>query len=75
MKVSNTSEWFGKDATTLLTEIQAAKILNLTKRALQSWRVQGKGPRFIKLGALVRYRQEDLLAFVEANAKNSTSDV
>ncbi len=34
----------------------------------------GEGPRFIKLGRHVRYRADDVLAWIEANAKQSTSD-
>jgi len=33
---------------------------------LRKWRLLGSGPAFSKLGRLVRYRQEDLATFVEA---------
>ena len=51
----------------LLTEAQAAKLLALSPRTLQAWRLRGAGPKVIKFGGLrgaVRYRREDLAAFV-----------
>jgi predicted DNA-binding transcriptional regulator AlpA len=33
----------------------------------------GDGPRFIKLGRHVRYRAEDVLAWIEENARVSTT--
>lgn len=61
--------------TPLLTEIEAAKYLQLTRRALQAWRCQGKGPKFVKISArAVRYRQDDLEQWVEDRLRSSTSD-
>lgn len=34
----------------------------------------GEGPRFIKLGRHVRYRADDVLAWIEANARTSTTE-
>jgi predicted DNA-binding transcriptional regulator AlpA len=34
----------------------------------------GDGPRFIKLGRHVRYKADDVLAWIEDNSKRSTSD-
>ena len=59
----------------LLTETEAAEYLSLTKRALQAWRCQGRGPRFVKISArAVRYRLEDLEGWVEGRLRRSTSD-
>lgn len=59
----------------LLTEIQAAEVLNLSIRTLQAWRVRGSGPRFVRLsGRAVRYRNADLAAYIEARTVASTSD-
>ena len=61
--------------TPLLTEIEAAEYLQLTRRALQAWRCQGKGPKFVKISArAVRYRQGDLEQWVEDRLRSSTSD-
>lgn len=33
----------------------------------------GEGPRFIKLGRHVRYRADDVMAWIEENARTSTT--
>jgi hypothetical protein len=61
----------------LLTEVEAAKILTVSKRTAQKWRIRGVGPRFLKLSdgkGPVRYRRKDLEAFIEARLRRSTSD-
>ena len=58
----------------LLREGEAASFLDLSKRTLQAWRVQGRGPKFIKVGRSVRYRLEDLQTFVNENVHQSTSE-
>ena len=42
-------------------------------RTLQRWRLEGIGPKFLKLGRLVRYRQSDLDQWVDAQLRTSTS--
>jgi hypothetical protein len=51
----------------LLTEAQAADILNLSVRTLQAWRVRGDGPAVVHAGRAVRYRHRDLFAWVDQN--------
>lgn len=58
----------------LLTEVEAAERLSISVRTLQQWRVVGGGPRFVKLGRAVRYRPDDLAAFVNAGARANTSE-
>jgi predicted DNA-binding transcriptional regulator AlpA len=59
----------------LLTEEDAAAYLKLTRRALQAWRYQGRGPRFVKISArAVRYRPEDLERWIETRLRTSTVD-
>ena len=60
--------------TPLLDEKQAAALLRVTTKAVQGWRYKGNGPRFVKVNRLVRYRLEDLQAFVLAALRTSTSD-
>mgnify|MGYP000091101702 CR=1 FL=1 len=45
----------------------------ISTRTMQRWRLEGIGPVYVKLGRLVRYRQSDLEAFLEAGACKSTS--
>lgn len=58
----------------LLTEKQAAARLNLSHRSLQRWRVEGRGPAFVKIGGrAVRYIESVIDDFIEAGARTSTS--
>lgn len=58
----------------LLDEIQTGRILKVSRRTLQGWRTKGEGPPFVDLGRRVRYRRADLIAFIEARLRRSTSD-
>lgn len=59
---------------TLFTTPQAAEYLGLKKSTLDTWRVRGRGPRFRKFGAAVRYSQADLDKYVSEAERRSTSD-
>ncbi len=58
----------------LLTEQQLAIELNVSVRTLQQWRFKGGGPRFLKLGAAVRYDWTDVEVWLEGKGRESTSD-
>jgi predicted DNA-binding transcriptional regulator AlpA len=60
---------------TLLSQKEAAKLLRLSVRTLERHRVAGTGPRWARLGRLVRYREVDLADWVNAGLRLSTSDV
>ena len=58
----------------LLDTTEAAEYLGgLKPNTLEGWRVQGIGPRFIKIQRLVRYRISDLDAYLAAQTRCSTS--
>jgi hypothetical protein len=44
----------------LQTEEQVAKQLNVSVASLRRWRLVNRGPQFIKVGSLVRYRLDDI---------------
>ncbi|MBS0563301.1 MAG: DNA-binding protein [Proteobacteria bacterium] len=46
-----------------LTQIELAARWRISHRTLEYWRSLGEGPRFIKIGRLVIYRMEDVVAF------------
>jgi predicted DNA-binding transcriptional regulator AlpA len=58
----------------LLDQNNAAKLLKLSVRTLERHRVAGTGPRFARLGRLVRYRECDLIEWVERCVRRSTSE-
>ncbi|MCL4822113.1 MAG: helix-turn-helix domain-containing protein [Vicinamibacteria bacterium] len=54
----------------LLDEGAAGEYLGgLSPRTLQRWRCERRGPRYIRLGKLARYRRSDLDAYIEAQAR------
>jgi len=57
----------------LMTVKDAAIYLNLSTSTLNKWRVSGNGPAFLKLGRVIRYREEDLRSYIEQNTQRSTS--
>lgn len=48
----------------LLTEIDVAEMLKVSLASVRRWRLEKRGPAFIKVGACVRYRPEDLESWV-----------
>lgn len=44
----------------------AAQYLGISTSSLEKMRMQGKGPRYLKLGARCFYRRTDLDAYLEA---------
>ena len=49
----------------LLTEEQAAERLTVKVGTLRDWRVDKKGPPFVKLVGTLRYRAQDIDQWVE----------
>jgi predicted DNA-binding transcriptional regulator AlpA len=53
---------------------EAARFLSLSGRTLEKHRTFGTGPAYRKLGGRVVYALDDLQAWADRGAKNSTSD-
>lgn len=51
----------------LLSPLEAAKYLNRDPRTLANDRSLGIGPRFARLGRLVRYKRSDLDSYIDEN--------
>ena len=50
----------------LLKTSELAKILGLSESTLKMWRCYNqKGPKWIKIGPVVRYREEDVKSWLE----------
>lgn len=56
-------------ATELIDEPTLARQLGVSRSTLQCWRYTGRGPRFIKLGRMVRYRCGDVDAYLRSNTR------
>ncbi|MDX6081142.1 helix-turn-helix domain-containing protein [Xanthomonas campestris pv. incanae] len=50
----------------------AAAFLGLTASTLEKMRHEGRGPRYVKIGGRVFYRQSDLDAYLEASVVETT---
>lgn len=48
-----------------LTQREVAELLRLPARTLEDWRQTRQGPPYFKLGRHVRYRRDEVLAWVE----------
>lgn len=44
-----------------------AEKLDVTVQRLAEWRHKGVGPSYVKAGRLIRYRSEDIEAWISAN--------
>lgn len=58
----------------LLTTREAAEYLSLQPCTLEQYRWTGRGPRFVRLGRTIRYRQADLDTFLDARVFSSTTE-
>ena len=55
----------------LLDNTQAAAYLNLPPKSLNNWRSRGEGPKYLKIGARVMYRQSALDEFISECEKET----
>jgi len=58
----------------MLSPVEAGEYLRLSEQRLARCRLDGSGPPFYKIGRSVRYRKEDLDAWLSLRARVSTSD-
>ncbi|MEW8074079.1 MAG: helix-turn-helix domain-containing protein [Candidatus Thiodiazotropha endolucinida] len=60
----------------LLTPEEVAEILSVTTHTLAVWRCEGRySLPYIKTGRLVRYRADDVMAFIEERTQQSAHPV
>jgi hypothetical protein len=62
------------DSDDVLSEAEAALDLGISVRTLQNWRRQGRGPRYLKLGDLVKYTPRLLREFKNASTVSNTKE-
>jgi predicted DNA-binding transcriptional regulator AlpA len=51
---------------TLLNEHDVARITGLSVASVRRWRLLRQGPKYIKIGAAVRYKPEDVAGWLES---------
>jgi predicted DNA-binding transcriptional regulator AlpA len=55
--------------TKLISTKETAEVLGTTEGTLKSWRSRELGPKWVKLGASVRYDVAELLDYVKRNTR------
>ena len=58
----------------LLNEKETAQTLNCTVSALRRWRRERRGPKFVRIGRLIRYNEADLLQYIESNTERTATE-
>jgi predicted DNA-binding transcriptional regulator AlpA len=58
----------------LLNPKEVAKLLNVSVSWLAKSRLNGTGPRFVKIGRAVRYPESAVREFIKAHMRSSTSE-
>ena len=63
---------------TFLTSVEAADLLRVSRRTLERMRIEGTGPRYLKVGpgkrSRVIYRQTDIIGWLDRQSFASTSE-
>ena len=57
----------------LMLTSEAGAYLDVRPSTLTTWRSNGQGPAYVKLGGLVRYRRADLDAFIAGNVRKAVA--
>ena len=53
----------------LLNEQDVARITGLSVASVRRWRLLRQGPRYLKIGSAVRYKREDVAAWLETRPR------
>ncbi len=51
----------------LLTPEEVSALLEVDVRTLANWRYKGKGPKYMKIGSLIRYPASSVREYIEKN--------
>lgn len=62
-----------KQLPTMGTTDDLSAFLSIPKPTLEKWRHQGDGPAYIRLGKHVRYRSEDVEAWLAAQQRGGAA--
>lgn len=56
----------------MMNSPELAEEIGVPVQRLAVWRMEGTGPRYVKLGRSIRYRSSDVQAWLEANTVETT---
>jgi predicted DNA-binding transcriptional regulator AlpA len=59
----------------LLADPEAAAVIGVVPTTMPQWRHRGVGPRYLKLGRLVRYRPSDLRDWINQQVVDPTRKI
>ena len=59
----------------VFTEIELAQRWAISPKTLQRWRLEGRGPRYLKLSKRVSYQITEVMAFEKEVLHTSTRDL
>ena len=62
------------DDLTLLTDDQLAELVHHSPKSLERWRLEGCGPKFLRVGRKPLYRLSDVKAWLKTLSVGSTSE-
>jgi excisionase family DNA binding protein len=74
MSLEKTNGTDSRKSIEVLTPDELAAHLKMSKRTLAKWRTNGRGPRYIRLGHGVRYREQDVAAWLEAKVSRNSAE-
>jgi hypothetical protein len=58
----------------LITEEELCAMLEVSKHTLQSWRVAGSGPKYVRFGRAIFYTELALTDWLEGHVRTSTAN-
>ena len=53
----------------LLNDQDVARLTGMSVASVRRWRLIGQGPKYLKIGSAVRYRPEDISAWIESRPR------
>ena len=57
----------------LAAEAETAAELHIQPQTLRAWRIRGQGPRYVRVGKLIKYRSSDIRDWVQSRVTEPAS--
>lgn len=59
----------------LLNEYEVARFTGMSVASVRRWRLFQRGPKYLKIGSSVRYRPEDVRAYLDTRPTGGLQDM